>query len=320
MLVYRRNVRRLSTLVLASSLVAACAGPDDVRPVATAPPDTTLAPTGPDDAEADRDDTPTAPAEPQLPTVSVKVAGNGIDTELEVQVDPDDLTDIDPFGRFATCSGLGEAFGNYSVLVSDVDGPIRSVSVLTFDRVDGAGIHDADVRIERQSGEPVVATGTLTIDAGLRSGTFVAFAPDGESVEGEFRCDGDEFAATPLPPGRDDDVVDTVEVFVLLRNGDAERVLGVAVDASTGTAAIECAGAVGATSDLLVRVDGGWSIGAVTTFELTDGEASAMRLRAGGRSFEFASVDVVGDDVRTSATFSAANADGITVDGAFSCT
>ena len=175
------------------------------------------------------------------------------------------------------------------------------------------------MRVELASGDAVTAVGTLTLDDDLRAGTFVAFDSAGEPVRGSFTCDGPDAPPVPLAPGHDDGVVDSVSVFVLLRHDRAERLLGLAVAGSEPGADVECPGAIGATSDLLVRVDGGLSVGAITTFELGNGAAPSMRIRAGGAVFEFADASLEVDPSRTSGTFSAVGAGGVAADGAFAC-
>jgi hypothetical protein len=321
----RRRVRR-GLLLGALASVGACSG-SDPDPVAAPAPTVVPDPTGPvDDAldagsEIGADDVPpttVTAGRPFVVSVSVEGASADLDGSVEVAIDPADPERIDPFGTYAACSGLRRSVGVYSVLVSAVDGPIASISVLTFERIDGPGIHDADVRIERRGGDPIVAVGTVTIADDLRSGSFLGFVADGGSVTGAFRCEGSEAGPEPLDPGVDDGVVDTVEVFVLLRRDRAERVVGLAIDGDDPTADIECPGATGTDAGLLVRVDGDRSVGAVTTFELSDGNAAAMRLRVGDVSFRFDDVTVEADDRRVTATFEAVE-DGVTAVGAYSC-
>lgn len=325
----RRRVRR-GLLLGALVSVSACSD-SDPGPVAATVPVTTIAPApttpndDPDDPDVDPGDDPgdagTDAASAGLPfAVAVSVAGSSarLDDSLEVAIDPADIDTVDPFGTYAACSGVRRSVGVYSLLVAAVDGPIRSVSVLTFERVDGPGIHAADVRIERRSGAPIVAVGTVTITDDLQSGTFLGFEDDGTSVTGTFTCEGAEAAPTPLEPGDDDGVVDTVEVFVLLRSNGAERAVGLAIDGAGPDVDIECPGATDMAAELLVRVDGDRSVGAVTRFELTDGSAAAMRFRVGGVSFEFDDVTVTADDRRVSGTFEADH-DGLSAVGAYSC-
>ena len=85
--------------------------------------------------------------------------------------------------------------------------------------------------------------------------------------------------------------------------------------------AAECPGAEGRSdAPALVRVDGDETIGAITTFELTGGQPTAMRLRAGATVYEFDDVDIELDDGATSGIFAAADDSGLTIDGAFRCT
>lgn len=326
MVVSRRRVRRTwAVLAVAGLGAASCSGSSDPvpAPVATAVPGPTIEDgepaTQPDSGEIVDDGAAPVGGDALIVSMSVEAPTLDVDGAIGVEIDPAEVAELDPFGRFASCSGLRQSVGAYSVLVSEPEGPISSASVLTIGRVAGPGIHQADVRIERRGGEPVVATGTVALDAGLRSGSFVAFDSGGDRVAGSFSCDGSQGSPVPLEAGADDGVVDTVEVFVLLRRDGDERVVGLAVANGSATE-VRCPGAEGSTNDVLVRVDGGLAVGALTTFELGDGDAAAMRMRAGGESYEFDEVAVLVDDDRTSGTFSASGGDGLTADGAFSCT
>lgn len=323
----RRRTRRLTVVVATVGLAAAaCSDPEPAAlPVVTPVPDTT-APAAGDSSSRGRDGAPgsvpggddAGPAD--VRSVTIEIEGLGFDDTVEVAIDPSDLVDVDPFGRFAACSGTNRAFGVYSVLVSTLDGPVRSVSLLTVDRVAGPGVHDADVRVEGATGEPVAAVGTVTIGDDLRSGSFVAFDAAGESMSGSFRCAGPDTSPVPLATGAGGVFGDSVSVFVLLRHERAERILGVAAAGSDPGLDVRCPGASGSQSDLLVRIDGDLSVGAMSTFELGDGASRSMRIRAGGATFEFAEVAVEVDPARASGTFSAVGADGVTADGAFACT
>jgi hypothetical protein len=272
-----------------------------------AAPQSTGSPT--DGGEAD-----TTPTTPRVVTVSVRLRSS----EQTLTVDLDADTPLEPFGRFASCSGLRTFVTTYSVLVADPTGTFRSISVFTNDAVSGPGTADALVRVERVGGDPVVGTGTITLDPGLTSGKYLAFAPDGASIEGEFSCDGTAGPAV-VDVGRADGVLDSIEVFALLRSGEAERILGLVVTPES-SASIECPAAIGERTPVTVRVDGDQSVGAITTFELTSTSPAAMRLRAGDATYEFAEADVVLDDDATAGTFHAESPDGLTIDGAFRCT
>ena len=224
---------------------------------------------------------PSPPAEPSgdetapiVPfSVSIDVAVESVATEgaLAVELDPAELGNVDPFTRFSSCSGLRASVGTYVVTAVDVEAEVQSVSVLTTDRVAGPGIHDADVRVELAGADAITAAGTVTLDEGLRSGTFQAFEPTGARVAGSFRCDGPDGVAMPIADAAvDDDVLDAVEVVALLRRGDAERVVGLTLDTAEVTSAdARCPGVTGSDESVVVSVEGDQAIGAINVFELT---------------------------------------------------
>jgi hypothetical protein len=223
----------------------------------------------------------------------------------------------DPFGRFVSCAGLRDRFGTYSVLASDTNGTIRSISVLSTDLVGTPGTHDASVRIEFASTPAIDAVGTVTIADDYRSGSYVAFDLDGRKVDGTFECVG---PTTPRPfaVGAADGVLETVEVFALLRVGEAQRVVGLAADIE-GSSSLECPGAAGVKADTtIVRVLGDARIGAITEFSLTDGSSTRLRIGVGPAIYDFENVHRGGVDTPATGTFSAESGD-VTVDGAFRC-
>ena len=324
-LVYVRAMRRNQWLIAAALGLAAsgCSSSSDgsdpiVVGTIDQPAPTTIAPTP----------TPTPTTElvevgsalPLQVEISVVVNESDIDADISAVVDPAELDQIEPFGLFASCSGGRRTFGPYSVQVSDPDGAITAAGISTTATVAGPGTHDAAVGIELSSGVTVRGAGTITIDAGLRSGSFIAFEPEGGRVTGSFTCSGGDPDPAPLPSGDAAGVLDSVEVVALLRQGDRERVVDLAVDvARSPEVAADCPAAVGTSGPVLVRVDGDQSVGAITTFELTDGGAPAMRMRIGGVGYTFDEVTVTTDELRDAGTFSAT--DGVvSVDGAFRCT
>lgn len=248
-------------------------------------------------------------------SVTMTVAASGFeggDVAIDAQVSA--AGEAGPFDEFGSCSGLRDHVGAYSVFVS---GPTGAVSVWTADRVTSAGIYDAEVRVEPVAGAPLIASGTLTVLDGLQSGEFLAFGADGGRVEGTFGCTGAP-SPTPLVVGNSmDGVLESVEVFALVRDGDAERVVGLAID---GAGPAECPAAVGGDpSPLVVRADGDARLGAITTFELS-AEPTTARLRVGAASYEFTDVTLTLEPDGTAGFFAATSPDGTSVDGAFRCT
>ena len=322
-LIYVRAMRRNMWLITAAlGLVASgcSSASDDADPIVVAtldrPVQTTVTPTP----------TPTTDvvelesAPPLQVDMTVVANQSGVDAEISAAVDPTELEQVEPFGTFASCSGARRSFGPYSVLVSVPDGSITAASISTTAAVRGPGTHDAAVDIELQSGAALRASGTVTIDAGLRTGSFIGFEPSGGRVSGSFTCSGGDPAPAPLPAGDQAGALDTVEVVALLRQGEAERVVDLAVDTSRSPeVSVECPASVSGSGPLLVRVDGDQSVGAITTFELTDGGAPTMRLRVGGASYVFDEVTITTADPPNAGTFSATDGD-VTVDGAFRCT
>lgn len=314
-------MRSLRPLAAAAVLVlAACSG-DDPAPAAepvVEPPTTTTVPDPVGPAAAAESDATLAQASTEW-TVEIDVAADGfdgapVDATVSWTGDPESTVDGGPFGRFGACSGLRTHVGAYSVLVSG-DDAIDAVSVWTADRVVAAGIYDAEVRIERTGQPTISASGTMTVLDGLQQGEFVAFGASGGRVDGSFSCLG-TVPPTPLAADADDDVVEAVEVFALLREGESERVLGLAADASSGA---ECPGVGGATSPVVLRVEGDAALGGLTSFELTGGAVVDARLGAGGETFDFDDVLITLDEQGSSGVFSGRTADGVSVDGAFRC-
>ena len=256
-------------------------------------------------------------------TIDVAVGRLELSEQLEVAVAPSDLDEIDPFTRFSSCSGLRASVGTFAVTAVDDTAAVRSVSVVTVDRVTGPGIYDADIRLETAAGETVSAAGTVTLAEGLRSGTFEAFEATGENVSGTFMCDGP--TGTPVPlvdvgEADDDDASLTVEVVALLRRGDQERIVGLALDTSEVVAAeAACPGVTGRDGSTLVSVVGGPEVGAITEFELAPEQSPSMQMEVAGASYVVDDVEIDLDDRGLAGTFSGVTADGIAIDGAFRC-
>lgn len=255
--------------------------------------------------------------------VAVDVSIDRLDLaeRLDVSIDPSELDDIDPFTRFSSCSGLRASIGTYTVTAVDDTSRVRSVSVVTSGRVSGPGIYDAGVRVESEGVDPVSATGTLTLDLSLRSGTYQAFEATGEAVSGSFACDGP--GGTPVPivdEPADDGLLRSVEVVALLRRGAEERIVGLTLDpAEVAAADAECPGVAEADDDVVVRVEGGQAIGAITTFVLAAEPVPSLRMSVGGAAYELTAADIAIDSTGATGSFSGVTDDGIAVDGAFRC-
>jgi hypothetical protein len=314
-----RGLRNVAALALAGTLVAAgCAtGSDETsEPIVPPAPEPTTRPrTEPGDAPSDATtvagETPitqsTAPEVPRTVEMSVQSPGLGLDAT----VSGDAAEGGDPFGAFATCTAYRAVAGAYVVGVSDPAAALTSVAVVSAGRIDGAGATDADVRVEPAVGEPISASGTMTLDPDLAGGTYLAFAPGGARVEGTFDCEGG--GERPVTMAASD--VGAIEVVVLLDHAGSERVV---TATRLGAEPSDCPD--GDASSLIVRTDGDDTLGAITTFELDDGPNGAvMRLRAGTTVYEADDVAVSLDDDSRSGTFAAVTTDDVTIAGAFAC-
>lgn len=316
------------TLTLVGAIaLAACSGSGDDPTLRAAPTATVVTTAPPPDAAAVAPETSEAEigaasaAEVSEWSIAIDVTADGfadddIETEVRWTGAPDAVTDDGPFGTFGSCSGLRDHIGSYSVAVSGAD-DLDAIYVWTASRVAGAGVYDAEVRVERAGLAPLIASGTITILDDLQQGEFLAFGLDGGRVAGTFACTGSEPPAELQAGVPADGIVDAVEVLALLRDGDAERVVGLATDASV---VVECRNEAGGPGDAIVRVDGDPDTGAITFFDLRNGPTGSALLRVGGVDYEFSDVAVSLDDTGTSGAFAGANADGISVDGAFNCT
>lgn len=237
--------------------------------------------------------------------------GDDIEGSLIWEGDPRDGAVDGVFGRYGGCAGWRESVGAYSVVVSGGTGSTRSVSVWTPERVTGAGTYDAEVRLE--AGAALVGAGTIEIDADLRHGSFSATGIDGGTIEGRFECAGPP-SPTPLAEGADDGRLDTVEVFALLRLGDAERVAGFVTLAGPG---VECPGS---GDGVLLEVVGDERLGSITSFSVSGEPSPHVRFEAGGLAHDLADPELMLDAGGASGVFSGTTVDGISVDGAFRCT
>jgi hypothetical protein len=309
-------------LFVAAVALTACSGDGDGTASATVPPPATPAPAAAETPSTVAKEVETALADVgrewsvSIDVVAEGFGDDGIDATAEWTGDPEAAVEDGPFGPFGSCSGLRERVAAYSVFVSGASSA-DSVGVWTAERVTGPGVFDAEVRVERAGAAPLTASGTITILDGLQRGEFVAFGAGGGRIEGTFTCSGAD-PVTPLPTTDDGEgAAGSVEVVALLRDGDAERVVGLAADASS---AADCPAVTGDAGDVLLRVGNGAGLGAITAIELAGPPTGIARLRVAGADYEFSDVTVSLDDTGTAGVFSAANVDGTSVDGAFRCT
>lgn len=309
-----RSLVLLAVGVLAST---ACSGAT-TEPEAESPPTTVAdepiaADAGSDDAALSVTDGTDSVDVVEQWSVTIDVTadgfdGPGVDASVGWTGDPNDVVPDGPFGEFASCSGLRGAVGAYSVFVSGAGEP-SSVGVWTSSRVTGAGIYDAEVRIERDGSAPLSASGTMTILDGFQQGEFLAFGAGGGRIEGTFSCSGTEPGA-PLRASAGG----AVEAFAVLRDGQEERIVGLATEAGE-RATCDPVG------DPILRVEGDATVGAITALEIGGGPDASASLRIAGTTYEFDRVDVQLDPAaETAGVFSAVSGDGLAVDGAFRCT
>lgn len=304
---------RWSTIVMAGAMLAACSGSGSSGTEPGLPPTSSAAP-------VEVATSTTLGGEADAATVAPEPGPTGL---VEIVLDSESATiagelagSDDPFGEFVSCSGLREVFTTYSVLASVTEGELRSVSAVTTTAVVAEGIHDAVVRVEFDDGSVIDATGTMTLLPGFQTGSFIAFDAAGTPVEGSFSCDGPD-GAMPIEIGTADDVLDQIDVFALLRQGQSARLVGFAVSGES-SASTRCPGASGVQSDLVVGVDGDDSIGAITAFELVDGAVPQLSMRVGAVTYEFDEVVLGGSNTGDAGSFSAESG-GVIVDGAYRC-
>jgi hypothetical protein len=258
---------------------------EPAAPVAKAAPAVTAAA-----ATAPAATAPPTTAAPQ-PFVSVDVAIGPTSTVVAAPV-VDTQLPLDPFGMFAACSGLRDTVAAWSLQVSDPGQDVTAVSILTGTNVTGPGTYDGTFRVEFGNGAALDGTGTVTLDPGLQSGTFAAADAD---LDGSFACTG---AAAPALAEAD------VEVFALVRKGASERVMSLAEPAPPGA----CGTGVSVTGDA----------GVGAPVELT--------IDAGTVAISVGAVDLAIDPAQTelhldgpSGSFRAVTADGLAIDGAYTC-
>lgn len=311
-------------LVVGALALTACSGSRDEPGAAPASSPPTSVPVADDEAPTASSDassdgaTAARDASDIVPqwSVTIDVAVDGFDAEaVETSVgwtgDPNDVVDDGPFGAFGSCSGLRDRLGAYSVFVStgvgETDG-VDAVGIWTAERVNDAGTYEAEVRIERSGAAPLTASGTMTILDGLRTGEFLAFGADGGRVEGTFSCSGNDGPA-PLRAGSDA----AIEVFAVLQRGTAERIVALATEPGDTSVCDP-------DREPLLQVEGNAAVGSIAAIEIAGGSTPNIGLRIAGTDYEFPDATVtLGDETSGVAGAFSATAEGVTLDGAFTC-
>lgn len=204
----------------------------------------------------------------------------------------------DPFGQFATCSGIRQTLSTWSLVVSDPSSAMTAVSIYTVAAVHGPGTFEGFFRVEWENGASLDATGTVTLDPGLQTGSFAAGDAD---LRGRFACTG---APAPRPlDGK------TVEVSALVKRGSAERIISLAAPYQAGVA--DC------TADGTVRVVGDAGVGAPVEFTVASGGSPTISV--GGAALPLVAETVTSATLPDSGVVHAETVDGLTIDAAYRC-
>ena len=289
----------------ATVLAAGCASSDDaIAPEESAVVATTVAPEVATPSTTVAPTTTAVPDEPQVVTVAVQVPELGVDAEVAADAE----FDGDPFDEeFATCSAYREVAGVFAVGAGGPEAAVPWVSVVSAARIDGAGEVAADVRVDLPDGTELDATGVMTLDADLAAGSFSATTADGTLVEGSFECAGSQ--RPPVTMAVSDE--GAIEVVALIERDGRQRIVTAAtLDAEAADCPVD--------DELVVRVEGDATLGAISTFEITrDGDGVSLTLRVGGTAYEFDDVVLELDESAEVGTFVAIGDASVT--GAFSC-
>ena len=304
--------RLAGVATMAGLLFGACSGADtadtadDKRTTAVA---TTVTPTesspapaaakaATDAATTTRSSAPvtTAPAPDEI--VDVQVGVGPTTAELTRHVDLAELDD--PFGTYASCSGLNATVGVWALQISDPAAELTALSILTVPPVNAPGDFPATFRLEWNNAAALDATGSVHLDEGLQSGTFSATDFD---VHGSFRCVG---APRPEPLGEA-----AREVYALLQRGPEQRIVSLAAAPATGaTCPTHVAGPV--------ELSGPTEAGSISRFAVGT-DAAALAIRIGDTDLTLDPAATVTDLGPGSGTFHAETVDGTVIDGAYRC-
>lgn len=235
-------------------------------------------------------------APPAIPhTIGVRLVIDGQPRDDTVQVGAEGGGD--PFGEFASCSGLRSSFGVYQMVISGSEALGGAVQVNSTTNPHEPGPVAASARIETDQAT-VDVDGTLELSEGFRDGRFLGATASGSRIVVEFNCTS---ANTPVPIDRTRPYSDVA--FLLVR-GEQRRVLAFGVPAPCAEGGIE------AEIPPEQRPAGGLSrvVIAPDRLELFVNDAP---LALSGSSVSVASA--------TTGTFAASAADGANLTGAYSC-
>lgn len=283
---FRRSTRRVSAagaLLISAGIAAGCSGGtspavESVQEVAT---------TG-----------ATSP-----PTTKVAVP-DAIEMRLVIDGKPQDDSALvdgsigsDPFGRFASCSGLRTSFGAYQVLISGSEVFGGSVQVNSASNPHQEGTVSASARLETEA-SVIEVDGTLDLADTFRGGRFLGTTDDGARVVIEFDC------TSPRSPAPIDRTRPYVDVAMLMVKDQQRRVLSFGLMTACADKGIDAEiaaadGPVGGLSKVLIKPD-------------------KLELYVSGQQLDLADSSV-SPRTDVAGTFSATTADGVMITGAYSC-
>lgn len=212
-------------------------------------------------------------------------------------VDVADFEDVDPFGSFASCSGLRSAFGAYQMLLSGSEALGGSVQVNSTSNPHDPGTVSANARIESDA-QTVDVQGSLDLSEDFRSGRFLGNTAAGSRVVIEFDC---QSALQPAPLDRTRPYVD---IALLMVKNKQRRVLSMGLASPCNDKGI----------DSEIPAEEGPPAGLSRAVINPD----KLELFVGGKPLKFdqSSVSVTSS---TAGTFNATTADGAKITGAYSC-
>lgn len=240
----------------------------------------------------------------RAPATTAAVIVPTIDVRLVIDGKPhNDTIDVgkakgaDPFGKFASCSGLRTSFGAYQMLVSGSEALGGAVQVNATSNPHDAGPVPASARLESELAT-VDIDGTLDLADDYRSGRFLGTTAGGSRVVIEFDCE------SPNAPAPLDRTRPYIDVALLMVKGNQRRVLSLGLIEPCGNGGVKGK----------VPADEG-SAGGLSEVDIAP---DSLSLFVGGTALELAQSSVAATSA-TTGTFAATTADGATITGAYSC-